>query len=133
MQRSFNYLAMNTKLFFFFLLLMLSLNGQKALAQDPQGNPVVMTLDNDGHNSGSNGSPKAPDNPPQVSIYDHVLYFSGSHDAYTLTLTDENENVVYVTNVSASDTQVVLPASLIGVFKLRLYTGIYCFVGEITL
>ena len=124
---------MRAKLFFLVLLLTLSLNGQIAFAQDPQGNPVVMTLDNDGHNSGSNGSPKTSVEPPSVGIYGHVLYFSGSHEAYTLTLTDEDENVVYVTNVSVSDTQVVLPASLIGVFKLRLYTGIYCFVGEITL
>ena len=97
------------------------------------GQDVTLTVEIDDNHPNSNGGFKSDPQIPSVGIYGHVLYFSGSHEAYTLTLTDEDENVVYVTNVSVSDTQVVLPASLIGVFKLRLYTGIYCFVGEITL
>jgi hypothetical protein len=62
-----------------------------------------------------------------------VLYFPETHAEFFLTLTDEDENVVFTTTVYDTDTQVVLPSSLSGTYELRLYTGIYCFVGEITL
>lgn len=124
---------MKIKFYLLVCLLILSLNGQKASAQNPQGNPIVLSLDNDNHGSGGNNLPKTPILPPEVSICSHNLYFTESHAEFVLTLTDEDENVVYVTNVYATDTQIVLPVSFSGAFKLRLYTDAYCFVGEITL
>ncbi len=120
-------------LFLICLMATLSMGWQSASAQTPQGNDVIMTIENDGHNTGSNQGPKVPPSCPVVSIDGHTLYFTGSHAEFILTLTDEDDNVVYVTNVYATDTQIALPSSLSGVFKLRLYTDIYCFVGEITL
>ena len=127
------YFRMKKYYLFIVLLCFLSFNVQKSFSQTPQTDPVSLTLDNDDHNQGTSGMPKTPITPPEVSIYGHTLYFSGTHAEFVLTLTDEEDNVVFTTIVYDTDTQVVLPSSLSGVFKLRLYTGIYCFVGEITL
>lgn len=105
---------------------------QLSFAQNENGQEIL-TLQIDDNHSSSNGSPKTPIVPPLVSISGHTLYFTGSHAEFVLTLTDEEDNVVYVTNVYATDTQIALPSSFSGVFMLRLYTDIYCFVGEITL
>ena len=112
---------------------MLLLTSFRAYAQNNSGQIVVLTVQIDDNNSGSNSSPKTPIMTPKVSIDGNVLYLGCPHADYVLTLTDEDGNEVYVTNVSASDTRLALPSSLSGTFELRLYTGIYCFVGEITL
>jgi len=124
---------MKTYHLFIIVLCFLSLNVQKSFSQTPLTTPVFLTLDNDDHNQGTSGMPKAPILTPQVSIGGHFLFFTESHADFVLTLTDEDGNVVYVANVAASDTQLTLPSSLSGTFELRLYAGIYCFVGEITL
>ena len=124
---------MKTRLFLFACLLVISLNGQNAFAQTPTTDPVALTLENDDHGSGANNLPKTPIIPPEVSIYGHTLYFTGTHVEFVLTLTDEEDNVVFTTVVYDTDTQIVLPSSLSGAYELRLYTDIYCFVGEITL
>lgn len=124
---------MKAKIFLFVCLLVVSFNEQKAFSQTPLTDPVVLTLENDDHGAGGNNLPKTPIVPPEVSIDGHTLYFTGTHAEFVLTLTDEEDNVVFVTNVYATDSQITLPASLSGAFKLRLYTDIYCFVGEIIL
>ena len=103
-------------------------------AQTP-GNGTSITFTTEYVNSGSQlpPKPKTPILPPQVSIGGHVLYFTGTHAEFILTLTDEDGDVVFTTVVYDTDIQVVLPSSLSGTYELRLYTDIYCFVGEITL
>ena len=103
-------------------------------AQTPQNAaPITFTMEYVGTGPMLPPAPKTPIVPPEVSIDGNVLYFLNSHEAFALTLTDANDNVVYTTDVSSTDTQVTLPASLSGTFELRLYFDIYCFVGEITL
>ena len=104
------------------------------IAQTPgNGTSIELTTEYVGYGSQSPSGPKTHIVPPEVSINGHYLYFTGNQTEFVLTLTDEDENVVYVTDVYATDTQIVLPVSFSGAFKLRLYTDIYCFVGEITL
>lgn len=104
------------------------------MAQDPNNeDPISLTVEIVDHGSQLPSKPKSPITPPQVSISGHVLYFTGTHAEFVLTLTDEEDNVVFTTIVYESDTQIVLPSSLSGSYELRLYAGIYCFGGEITL
>ena len=118
-------------LFFFFSLLLV---GNKLMAQNPNnGDPISLTTEIVDHGGQVPSSPKTPVTPPEVSINGHYLYFTGTHAEFVLTLTDEEDNVVFTTVVYDTDTQVVLPSSLSGTFELRLYTDIYCFVGEIIL
>ena len=103
-------------------------------AQTPgDGTSISFTTEYVGTGSQLPSGPKTPITPPEVSIYGHTLYFTGSHAEFLLTLTDEDDEVVFSTIVYDTDTQVVLPSSLTGTFELQLYYGIYCFVGEITL
>ena len=96
-------------------------------------NPITFTLEYVGSSTLLPSAPKSPTNPPEVSIDGNILYFSGSHTEFVLTLSNQDNTVVYVTNVYATDTQITLPSFFNGIFELRLYTDIYCFVGEITL
>ena len=103
-------------------------------AQNPGGGTSIsLTAEYVGTGSQVPSAPKTPIMTPKVSIDGNVLYFGCSHADFVLTLTDEDGNVMYVANVASSDTQLTLPSSLSGTFELRLYAGIYCFVGEITL
>ena len=78
--------------------------------------------------------PKSPIQPPTVSINGHTLYLYNIGYSFTLALRDENDNYVYVTNVPAGSTSVVLPSDLSGDYTLVLYPGgDYYFEGEITL
>lgn len=104
------------------------------VAQAPQNiTPISFTLEYVGFGSQVPSGPKTPTVTPEVSIDGNVLYFIGSHAEFVLTLTDQEDDVVYETYVYARDTQITLPTSLSGTFELRLYIDIYCFLGEITL
>lgn len=85
----------------------------------------------------SNPYPKSPETPPdapEATLEDNVLTFTSSHDDYTLTLLDEDSEVVYQTVVPSSVSVVVLPATLSGDFELQLdYGGNYYFYCEIAL
>ena len=116
-----------------FVLSFMLFTSQLSFAQNENGQEIILTLQIDDNHSSSNGSPKTSIIPPEVSIYGHTLYFTGTHVEFVLTLTDEEDNVVFTTVVYDTDTQIVLPSSLSGAYELRLYTDIYCFVGEITL
>ena len=103
-------------------------------AQTPQNSTIITFIkEYVGNGSLLPSGPKTPTVTPEVSIDGYILYFIGSHQDYVLTLTDQDDNVVYMTNVFATDTQIALPTSLSGTFEVRLYIDIYCFVGEITL
>ena len=58
----------------------------------------------------------------------------GDHPEYVLYIKDENNNVVYTTTVYSTQTQVILPSSLSGDYKIQLdFGGNYFFVGKIEL
>ena len=83
---------------------------------------------------GGNDYPRTPITAPTVYIDDYTLLFEASHPEYVLYIKDENDNVVYSTVVSSTQTQVVLPSTLSGTYELQLYDGgNYYFYSKIEL
>ena len=81
-----------------------------------------------------NGYTKTPTLAPTVYIDDYTLLFEATHPEYVLYIKDENNNVVYTTTVYSTQTQVILPSSLSGDYKIQLdFGGNYFFVGKIEL
>ena len=77
---------------------------------------------------------KGPILVPRLYIEDNVLTFETFHPDYTLTLFDEDGEVVYQTAVLSSTDTVVLPSTLNGNYVLTLdFGGSYYFWSEITL
>lgn len=103
-------------------------------AQTPgDGTSISFTTEYVGTGPQLPSGPKTPITPPEACIYGHTLYFTGTHAEFVLTLIDEEDNVVFTTIVYGTDTQIVLPSTLSGLYELRLYADFCCFVGEITL
>lgn len=80
-----------------------------------------------------NGHSKGPENLPVVYIQDYTLTFTVDHPEYVLYIKDENDVVVYTTTVYSTDTQVVLPSTLSGEYKIELVMGNWLFAGYINL
>ena len=78
-------------------------------------------------------NPKSPIEVPLVYIEDYTLTFEVGHPDYALTIKDENDNVVYTTVVTSSQTTVVLPSTLSGNYVIELVTGNWLFTGYIVL
>ena len=81
----------------------------------------------------SHGTPKSPIQPPTVYIDDYTLSFVADHPEYVLSIKDEEDEVVYTTVVSSSQTQVILPSTLSGEYKIELIMGNWLFTGWINL
>ena len=77
--------------------------------------------------------PKSPIQPPTVYIDDYTLSFEADHPEYVLSIKDEEDEVVYTTVVSSSQTQVILPSTLSGEYKIELIMGNWLFTGWINL
>ena len=82
---------------------------------------------------GGNGHPKTPITAPKVYIDDYTLLFEANHPEYVLYIKDEDDNVVYSTVVSSTQTQVVLPSCLSGDYQIELVMGYWHFTGWINL
>ena len=80
-----------------------------------------------------NGYPRTPIEVPLVYIEDYILTFEAYHPEYVLNLKDENGTVVYSTIVYSTQTQVVLPSTLSGDYKVNLVMGNWLFTGWINL
>lgn len=95
--------------------------------------PLTVSIEED-YTPLGNGFGKTPMRPPVVYIEEHTLTFVADHPEYVLYIKDENNNVVYTTTVYSTQTQVVLPSSLSGDYKIQLdFGGNYFFVGKIEL
>ena len=79
------------------------------------------------------GIHRSPVKPPLVYLEDGVLTFEVGHPDYALTIKDENDNVVYTTVVTSSQTTVVLPSTLSGNDVIELVMGNWLFTGRIDL
>ena len=79
------------------------------------------------------GYPRTPMTAPTVYIDDYTLLFEANHPEYVLYIKDENNNVVYSTVVSSTQTQVVLPSTLSGNYQIELVMGNWLFMGWINL
>ena len=81
----------------------------------------------------SHGHPRTPMLAPKVYIDDYTLLFEVNHPEYVLNIKDENDNVVYSTVVSSTQTQVVLPSTLSGTYEIQLVVDNLLFKGWINL
>ena len=81
------------------------------------------------------GHGKMPLRIPTIILDDSQVYFHDTHPDYTLTLLNEDGDVVYSTVVPAGTSTVTLPATLTGDYELRLYPdgSNFYFYGDITL
>lgn len=70
---------------------------------------------------------------PHVGIDGYTLYFFSPCDGCTLRLSDENNNVVYLTVIPTEATSLVLPAYLSGEYRIEIISGNFCFWGYIEL
>lgn len=94
--------------------------------------PLTVSLDDD-YTPISHGHPKTPITAPKVYIDDYTLLFEANHPEYVLNIKDEDNNVVYSTVVSSTQTQVVLPSTLSGDYQIELVMGYWHFTGWINL
>ena len=79
-------------------------------------------------------SPVLPPEAPEATLQGNILTFTSTHDDYTLTLLDEDGEVVYQAVVPSTVNVVVLPTTLSGEFELQLdYGGNFYFYCEIEL
>ena len=76
------------------------------------------------------GSSKTPVFIPSIDLEGHVIAFETGHADFTLSIIDENDNIVYSVYVPSSVTIVNLPTTLSGSYELCLYpdgSNIYFF------
>ena len=105
----------------------------QASGDNELGTEVSLTGGPIHHGSMGNNYPKAPVQPPYVTLDDHTLYIWSQHGGYTLTLLDDNDAVVYQTYVAAGVQFADLPSTLSGSYTLQLSNDTYLFTGNMTL
>ena len=87
----------------------------------------------DDNASGLPGNPKTPILMPHLWQNGYLLDFHGTHADYVLRIHDATENVVYFAVVPSMQTQVWLPTTLSGTYRIELVSGSLLFYGYITL
>ncbi len=80
----------------------------------------------------THGQGRGPVYVPRVTIDGYTLYFWDAAD-FTITIVDDEEQVVYTTFVPANQTDVALPSTLSGTYTIEVIRGSQTFVGEIAL
>jgi len=79
------------------------------------------------------GNSKTPVLMPTLWQNGYLLDFHGTHADYVLRILDDTANVVYFAVVSSMQTQVWLPTTLSGTYRIELVSGSLLFYGYITL
>ena len=113
------------------MLLSMSQNVQGQVV-NPVGEQVVLYGRPHVDNAGI-VNPKAPVQPPYVTLDDHTLYIWSQHSGFTLTLIDGSDNVVYQTYLFAGVQYDALPPTLSGSYTLQLSDDTYLYTGMIDL
>ncbi len=103
-----------------------------AKINDDPTTPLQLDLTWEDPSLGSNGPMKQPILAPTVYQIGHELLFGETHSDYILQILDDDQ-VLFETTVLSAESTTILPSALSGTYELRLFVGIYCFVGEITL
>ena len=98
-----------------------------------QGTQVQLQLTWEDPSGINNKPPKAPVQPPYVTLDDHTLYIWSQHSGFTLTLIDDNDTVVYQNYLFAGVQYSDLPLTLLGSYTLQLSNDTYLFTGVIDL
>ena len=94
---------------------------------------VPLSVNYDDEQPLGNDYPRTPITVPNVYIDDYTLLFEVDHPEYVLYIKDENDNVVYSTVVSSTQTQVILPSTLSGNYQIELVLDNLLFKGWINL
>ena len=94
---------------------------------------IPLSVNYDDEQPGGNDYPRTPITAPTVYIDDYTLLFEVDHPEYVLYIKDEDDNVVYSTVVSSTQTQVVLPSTLSGDYQIELVMSYWLFTGWINL
>lgn len=79
------------------------------------------------------GNSKTPVLMPTLWQNGYLLDFHGTHANYVLRILDTTDNVVYFAVVPSMQTQVWLPTTLSGTYRIELISGDLLFYGYITL
>lgn len=95
------------------------------------GNNVPLIYHPNGSTHG--GNPKAPVLPWYIDQDGNALTMSATPCDYTLSLYDEDDELVYTVFVPAGTTLIVLPTTLSGDFEIRFETDTYYYYGYIEL
>lgn len=78
-------------------------------------------------------TPKSPIQPPTAYLDEYTLYIENPN-GYTIEIVnEEDDTVVYTDVIPAGVTTWQLPSTLSGSYGIRLITGNWAFVGEISL
>ena len=102
-------------------------------AQEPEEEEIEFSVD------WGDPTPSDPDNPKTPILVPHLwqngylLDFHGTHADYVLRILDATDNVVYFAVVPSYQTQVWLPTTLSGNYRIELISGSLLFYGYITL
>jgi hypothetical protein len=116
------------KLFFIFSLMLVSFN---AFAGDLQPVGDYLPLNYvDPYTNPQDGHGRGPVYIPTVTIDGYTLYLWDAAD-FTISIVDDEEQVVYTTFVPADQTSVALPTTLSGSYTIEVIRGSQTFVGVI--
>jgi len=116
------------RIYFFIVAFMAMLLGfsQSSYA----GEPVILDIKHP--TQSGTGIPRSPVQYPEAYIDGYTLTFDSSCIGCTITLLNENEEVVYI-NVVTENGEVEIPTTFVGTYELQLVRGSITFVGEIEL
>lgn len=125
---------MKKVLFVLFALGCFYINSHASSLEGKASNEVEMTVKYHDPTAGNNDMPRGPVEIPQVFIDSYTLYIIGVSGDYVLQL-ETADGVAYSLPISGStgSDMVILPSSLSGTYELCLYSGCYCFSGDINL
>ena len=112
------------------IIVILFLGVLPANAQEPEEEEIEFSIDD---TPSSPGYPKTPVLMPHLWQNGYLLDFHGTHADYVLRIVDTSNNVVYMVVVPSLQTQVWLPTTLSGTYRIELLSGSLLFYGYITL
>jgi hypothetical protein len=121
-----------SKLIATFIGLALFIMPPSILSQGTRGQ-IEFDVTGDNNVPGTPGHPKVPVPLPNLWQNGYQLDFYGPHPDYVLRIVDATNTPVYVTAVPSSQTQVMLPTTLSGTYRIELIMGSWLFYGFIDL
>lgn len=107
--------------------------GIPTYAQEPEEEEIEFSVTGIDPEPGYPGYPKTPILLPHLWQNGYLLDFHGTHVDYLLRIVDASDNVVYMVVVPSLQTQVWLPTTLSGTYRIELISGSLLFYGYINL
>lgn len=107
--------------------------GIPTYAQEPEEEEIEFSVDWGDPTPIDPGNSKTPILMPHLWQNGYLLDFHGTHADYVLRIVDASDNVVYMVVVPSLQTQVWLPTTLSGTYRIELLSGSLLFYGYITL